>query len=282
MTSTTNEAAPTLRDHVQRLCPDWDLDAVSGFVHLEGGYSNDNYRFDYRGERYVLRVVRQARADADRAAEAVVYGAAHASRPVVVSFDPVSGAMISRWVPGTVLADLAAADTGAATLVAYLKELHAAMPALTRIYDPVASARRHLDAARAPGWLAALAAELSWAPATVAVCHNDLNPWNVIRAPHGWVTVDWEWAGLNDPLFDLVTLHQGTDPQAGPREAELARWAAAYLGRPADPAGLRGCLAAFWLRETAWALAEIVAGNGRAEITAQAELGSRILRQLSR
>jgi Ser/Thr protein kinase RdoA (MazF antagonist) len=276
-----DRAVPALRDHVRRLCPEWDVRALSGFMHLEGGYSNDNFRFDYHGERYVLRVVRQARANVDRAVEAAVYRSEGVPRPAVVRFDEASGTMISRWVPGTLLADLAA-GTDPATLIAYLRELHAAMPALTRVYDPVAAARRHLSEANAPAWLDAVAADLAWAPAALAVCHNDLNPWNVIRTPGGWVTLDWEWVGLNDPLFDLVTLHQGTDPEAGPRQAELTRWAAAYLGRPADPARVRTCLLAFWLRETAWALAEVAAGNDRAEISAQARLGSRILFELGR
>ena len=29
--------------------------------------------------------------------------------------------------------------------------------------------------------------------------------------PDGWKTLDWEFFGLNDPLFDLVALHQGLE-----------------------------------------------------------------------
>ena len=37
----------------------------------------------------------------------------------------------------------------------------------------------------------------------------DLNPWNVIVTEARWETIDWEFVGNHDPLFDLITLHQG-------------------------------------------------------------------------
>ena len=98
-----------------------------------------------------------------------------------------------------------------------------------------------------------------------------------LAAPAGtWVTLDWEWFGRNDPLFDLVTLHQSLEL---PRE-RLAELAAGLLGAPAEEARLRACLRVFWLREYAWAAAEIAAGDQRTEIAAQQELGSRRLAEL--
>jgi thiamine kinase-like enzyme len=187
--------------------------------------------------------------------------------PEAVAFDPATGHLISRWVPGQLLADLTVAGS---QLVEYLRRLHADMPQLERDYDPVAEARRQLGRASAPSWVEALAKRLHWAPETVVVCHNDLNPWNVIRSPTGeWVTLDWEWAGRNDPLFDLVNLHQGADLE----QDTLPTLAARYLGAPVRPARLHACLTAFWLRETLWAMAEVESGNDRPEIREQVRLG---------
>lgn len=263
-----------LRRRVAELCPRWDPDELSGFLFLEGGYSNDNYRFTYRGERYVLRQPFRPRPFVDRQLEATVYGALRAgTAPELIALDTGSGCMISRWVPGSLLADTGADAT---TLAAYLRTLHHAIPPVDRVYDPLAQVRAHLECCDAPLAIER-AAGASWTPEQAVACHNDLNPWNVIRSPRGpWVTLDWEWAGRNDPLFDLVTLHQG----AGLADAALPSMAQDYLGGAATPGRLRRCLVAFWLRETTWAMAEIAAGNDRPEVVEQRRLGLERLTRL--
>jgi aminoglycoside phosphotransferase (APT) family kinase protein len=263
-----SDSVTQLIDTVCRLRPDWDPALLTPFIFLEGGYSNRNYRFDYHGHRYVLRVPRSVRAAADRELERRIYaGGRPRSMPEVVAFDMATGHLISRWVPGRLLADLGVAGD---QLVDYLRDLHAQMPLVERSYDPVAEARRDLERASAPVWVEELTARLNWAPETVSVCHNDLNPWNVIRHPTGeWVTLDWEWAGLNDPLFDLVNLHQGADLNS----SLLPGLAERYFDGPVAPVRLHDCLTAFWLRETAWAMAEVAGGNDRPEIAEQQRLG---------
>jgi thiamine kinase-like enzyme len=91
------------------------------------------------------------------------------------------------------------------------------------------------------------------------------------------MTLDWEWAGVNDPLFDLVVLHCG----AGIDDAALPRLARAYLGRDPEAGRLEACEAVFWLREYGWAAARIAAGDRRREIVAQRDLGERRLGTLS-
>jgi thiamine kinase-like enzyme len=262
-----------LRRQIAELRPDWNPADVSGFIYLEGGYSNANYRFEYRGDRYVLRTPSAPRPFVDRHLEESLYAYGKAlGMPELVAFDVATGNLISRWVPGVLLADRRALG---ADLVDYLRRLHARMPHVARRYDPVAQARAHLERAAAPAWVETLAARTRWAPEQLVTCHNDLNPWNVIVTPGGdWITLDWEWAGRNDPLFDLVTLHQGADIA----DAELAGMAERYLGEAAAPGRLDRCLVAFWLREAAWAMAEIRAGNDRPEILEQRRLGLARLR----
>lgn len=269
-----------LLELVIALRPDWQANEVSGFLYLEGGYSNDNYRFEYHGERYVLRAPFRPRTFVDRHAEQRIYAQANDSQavgivgPPVVAFDRASGAMITRWVAGRLLADSQPAPT---ELLAYLRRLHEHMPAVERIYDPLEQARAHLACAAPPAWLEDLANALDWAPEHLATCHNDLNPWNVICSPQGlWVTLDWEWAGRNDPLFDLVALHQGS----GLADAYLPDLAKGFLERPADSGRLHRCLTVYWLRETSWAMAEIAAGHERPEVVEQRELGLKRLAAL--
>jgi thiamine kinase-like enzyme len=264
-----------LIETVCRLRSDWSAARLANFIYLEGGYSNHNFRFDHDGRRYVLRVPRVVRAAADRDVERRIYaGGRPRTMPEVVAFDPATGHLISRWVPGRLLADM---EVPGDRLVEYLRHLHADMPQVERDYDPVAEARRHLARASAPAWVDALASRLRWRPEAFTVCHNDLNPWNVIWSPADeWVTLDWEWAGRNDPMFDLVNLHQG----AALNQGTLPALAARYVGEPVSPARLHTCLTAFWLRETAWAMAEVAAGNDRPEIAEQQRLGLERLQAL--
>ncbi|XOV87974.1 MAG: phosphotransferase [Pseudomonadota bacterium] len=43
-------------------------------------------------------------------------------------------------------------------------------------------------------------------PARLTLCHHDLLPANVIRTDSGLVALDWEYARLGDPAFDLAVL----------------------------------------------------------------------------
>jgi len=271
-----NAPAKNLAEHVTRLRPDWAPEELSGFMYLEGGYSNDNFLFTYRGERYVLRAPFRQRGCVDRNVEQeLVRRLEPGIAPETMAFEEASGFMISRWVAGELLAD---SNVTPEALTGYLAALHARLPPLERRYDPVAQAREHLEACSAPSWLERAAARLGWSPSMLVPCHNDLNPWNVIRTATGWITLDWEWAGLNDPLFDLVNLHQGAELP----DQHLPGMAQTYLGMPADEDRLRACLVALWTREGTWALAEVDAGNDRPEILAQRDLALSRLRSLLR
>ncbi|MFF0745865.1 phosphotransferase [Streptomyces sp. NPDC004111] len=64
------------------------------------------------------------------------------------------------------------------------------------------------------------------------LCHNDLNPGNILfDSSRAWL-IDFDHLGTGDPLFDVATatLSLGMDEELG------ARFVAAYLGRPATAA----------------------------------------------
>lgn len=43
-------------------------------------------------------------------------------------------------------------------------------------------------------------------PDEVCLCHNDLLFENIISNKGGWIAIDWEYASLGDPAFDLAVL----------------------------------------------------------------------------
>lgn len=59
------------------------------------------------------------------------------------------------------------------------------------------------------------------------LCHSDLHPQNVVLAAHGPVLLDWEYAHVSEPLWDLAGWSCNNDLCADARRLLLA----SYLGR---------------------------------------------------
>ena len=246
----------------RRLMPAWRNLPVDGVDYLPGGYSNRNYRLVVAGREYALRVARRPPAPGEDRYLAI------AAAPEVVAHDAEHGHLLTRWITGPSFADAPPSPVEAG---AFLADLHRQIPAGVRDYDVVAEANRLLRAAPDGGpAMTELLRGLGWRPASRIGCHNDLNPWNVLRGGDGWRTLDWEMAGDNDPLFDLVGLAIG----CGWGFAEMCSCHASYQASggiaSGNPQHLRATATVFRIREHAWAAAQTAAGNDRKEIRAQA------------
>lgn len=258
----------------RQLLPAWPAWADCQIEYLPGGYSNRNYRLDIGGGRYALRIV-----DGPKPRPRERQYLAIAAAPDVVGYDPQTGHMLTRWIDGQILA---ASPPSPAEGGRYLANLHAEIPSGIRRYDYQAEIEALLtDAVRPDADVVSRFRRLAWSASEHCGCHNDLNPWNVIRASRAaetgqspFRTLDWEYAGDNDRLFDLVGLGHGLQWTA----AQLAACAVVYAGtatgraRPlhATPTRLKDTVCAYRIREYAWAAAQIGVGNDRPEIIEQA------------
>ena len=254
---------------ILRLMPAWRGEGIERIVYLEGGYANNNYRFQCGGEAFVVRIVRGPEMPRDAEMRFLELPMA----PRVVAADPVRGDLITRWIEGTLLADAPAEPQEAAS---YLQELHGTVPRGIRRYDAVQVVRDYARQAPVSRVAATALRRLDWSVAEAAGCHNDLNPWNVIRCGESWRTLDWEFAGDNDPLFDLVGLGYG---MAYGEDAFDALVAGYYADRPSDRRLVETRIL-YQLREHAWAQCQIRAGNPRDPVAAQAVASDHELERL--
>ena len=272
---------------LHRLLPNWRPGELRSVERLPGGYNNDNYRFERAGEAFVLRVVRPQADPLDRAFEhRLLSGSIGRLAPPLIAFDATAGHMLTRLVRGPLLVDAAAPTEAVAR---YLHHLHNSLPSLERNYAVTEVVEQNFAAAaahgrHAPRWISALISTLDCGTLGHVPCHNDLNPWNVIVCepdPTRWCTLDWEFAGNNNPLFDVLCLAGGMtwpDEQADALIDEYHQ----RCGRPSPTDRQRlSTWQAYWLREYAWAFAQHAQGNARAEIVAQLRRSAAALRRLS-
>ncbi len=255
-----------LGDIVHDLEPELGPVEVEPFP-LEGGITNRNYRVRLGGSDYVLRlhgketdllgISREAEQAANEAAAALGIAPALAA-----SF---AGGMVTRYVPCETLAASEVAARAEEIAVA-LRRFHDAdltLPSPFWVPDLIAAYERTLRArGGAPPELGA-AGELAdrIAAAVPAAercpCHNDLLPGNVIADTESGrlMIVDWEYAGMGDPWFDLGNLSVNNDFG----EDEDERLLRAYNDRapsPAERARLKLMRLMSDVREAAWGVVQ--------------------------
>ena len=184
---------------------------VDSIEPLGGGITNRNFKVTAGGEAFVLRIGGEDTAllgiDRDVEHGASVRAAELGIGPEVVAFLEPEGYLVTRYVEGQV---------GHVTLeeaAALLRRFHAGRPIAGR-FDSFRVTERYAQTARDYGVALPPAYERSKALADriearrgrvpLHPCHDDLLAANFIHdGDRVWI-VDWEYAGMGDPAFDLA------------------------------------------------------------------------------
>jgi thiamine kinase len=169
----------------------WHASAARGDAFVRYGHTPQELGTDPHGECAVLGIVANA-------------GIA----PPVLRCDPVERLLVTRWIA----ADLpqVSAPTSVATALARLHALHVP-PALRRVDFAHQAIVLATQANVSPSTdlvscAARVHAGLGASAANAVICHNDLNPANLVTGTGGRVwLVDWEYAGVGDAVYDLAS-----------------------------------------------------------------------------
>ena len=196
-----------------------------------GGLTNLVYRLDVGAERYVLRIPGDGTEDyIDRKVEghnARVAADAGVSAEVLF-FDDTDGLMLARHLDGcvTMSPESFKSRPGApARAAAALKRLHGCGQAfrfrfeLFKMIDEYLALLAKLEAPLPDGYHAvveeadAVRRVLDATPTALAPCHCDPLSENFLDDGARMWIVDWEYSGMNDPIWDLgdVSVEAGFD-----------------------------------------------------------------------
>jgi thiamine kinase-like enzyme len=187
---------------------------------LGGGITNHNFKVVVDGEVLVLRIGGKDTGllgiDREHEHEAALVAARLGIGPEVVRF--ADGVLVTSFVEG----EVGRADPAAVGIL--LKRLHGAPAVAGRFdsfrvveaYAATATGRgRSLPDPYRPAHELACQIEARRAAAPVVTCHNDLLAANFIDDGERIWIVDWEYAGMGDPFFDLANfaVNNGLDEE---------------------------------------------------------------------
>lgn len=210
------ELDPTLAAVLERT-PSIELAEILQIDAIGGGLSNRNFRIHTKVQQFIVRIAAENTMlghDRQREHEAISRAEAHGIAPKLVNFILPQGHMISHYKSEA--RTLSRADMNDAGMLdriaALLKKVHALAP-ISKSFDPYQDIRRWHSArqsralpipSRLPNLLSRVGeVEVARADVAKVLCHNDPYHPNFLDDGQLWL-IDWEFAGMNDPMYDLA------------------------------------------------------------------------------
>ena len=221
-------------------------------VHSVDRLTASTFRTETGAGSFAVRLVRPDPAgfvDFDREAEATRIASDLGIGARFVAADRSAGAIVTEWVAGSEPLSAEEVQNSAELrrqIAHTMRALHRSGASLTHRFDPVRiieqyrteRLKRGLDARP---WSKRVETALSWArtaleraPAAALPCHCDPVPANIVRAGDRIVLIDWEYAGMNDPAWDLAYFAL----ECGLEERQIAELLQAYGDPLIGPARL--------------------------------------------
>jgi thiamine kinase len=233
--------------------------AIREIEPIKHGLTNRSWLVTTERDRFVVRISNQATADLqiDRKSEAAVLQlvADAGIGPEVLRVDLGRRVLVTRYLGATWSELDAQLPENIDRAAALLRQLHALeVPGSVRVVDLAATVHGYLRTLAERG----IRSDLTSQPLRVCadetalqlreesrpcLCHNDVHHLNIVDGA-GLRLIDWEYAGVGAPLFDLASLcvyHRY-------RRSQRKRLLSAYAGS-SEAVSLRRLESACWLFE---------------------------------
>ncbi|CAN5896255.1 choline kinase family protein [soil metagenome] len=239
------ELASELQPIVEAMS-DWSDAEQIDATYISGGITNRNYRVTVDGTDHFVRLAGERTSllgiDREHEKEALETAAQLGIAPEVVAFLPDHDSLVTAWIDGETL-DAAAVRTADAfgPLVDAVRAFHDADAIPGRFHVSEIAPRYHdhateygVDVPDAYDELLAVTTDIEAAfahhPIPDRPCHNDLLSANFIQHGSGVAIIDFEYAGMGDPFFDLGNLSVNNEFDDDLDHALLER----YFGESTD------------------------------------------------
>ena len=246
---------------IERLCREVVPGTGAIEIHpLAKGLISETYRLVRDDIAYTLKAAAAYAGEfaLDMAWEAQLLECAGSSSlaPALVYCDLERAFMVSRWVEGRSWSpDEAKGEANIVKMAALLRRVHALpIPLPPRLMEPRswvqvygAALSRRGRGVPDPALRAAAESnlrEFNGLPAAAGVvCHSDLHRMNLLSRDESLVLLDWEYAHISDPFWDLAGWAANNDLEPHAQGELLTQ----YLGRAPAPVDWRRLRLLMWL-----------------------------------
>lgn len=215
--------------------------AIRSLEPIKHGLTNRSWLATTERDRVVVRISHQSDVDLqiDRKSEAAVLRLVTQADigPEVLRADLGHGVLVTRYLGATWTASDAQSPENIDRIATLLRRLHSLEPAAgVRVVDLAATVHGYLRTLAERGIRSGLTSQTLRDGADEAalqlregskpcLCHNDVHHLNVVDGA-SLRLIDWEYAGVGEPLFDLASLCIYHGYRRSQRERLLSAYAA--------------------------------------------------------
>lgn len=183
-----------------------------------GGLNNDNFKITYNNSNYFVRISSSSYIYNDINEETNILKKASALNlsPSVIYFDSSNRNLLTDWIDGRMPTEKESNSEPFITLlIKKLKTLHSLTS--TNVFNPFVEIRKIIFSNKdyffdTVPYILDLLENLNIIETLVkdsymeGLCHNDLNPSNILLTDKNLYIVDYEFAARGDIFFDLATI----------------------------------------------------------------------------